>query len=108
VYLPALASWSGPLDEELSAADCVLIDGTFLDEDEPRRTGVSQRTASGMGHLPVLGPTGTAELLHRLAVRAHYTHLNNTNVLADPGAPERERLGALGLHIAQDRMVIPL
>ncbi|WP_338703230.1 MBL fold metallo-hydrolase [Streptomyces sp. Q6] len=108
VYLPALAAWTDGLDDELAAADCVLIDGTFLDEEEPRRTGFSERSASAMGHLPVLGPTGTARRLHALGVRAHYTHLNNSNVLADPGAPEREHLAALGLDVAQDRMVIPL
>ncbi|WP_425826550.1 pyrroloquinoline quinone biosynthesis protein PqqB [Streptomyces fractus] len=108
IYLPALAAWNPRLDDELADADCVLIDGTFLDEDEPHRTGVSQRTASGMGHLPVLGATGTATLLHRIGAHTHYTHLNNTNVLADPAAPERERLAALGLHVAEDRMVIPL
>ncbi|WP_221358876.1 pyrroloquinoline quinone biosynthesis protein PqqB [Streptomyces beigongshangae] len=108
LYAPALAAWSDPLDDEIAGADCVLLDGTFLDEDEPRRTGVSRRTASGMGHLPVEGSGGTAERLHRTGAQVFYTHLNNTNPLADPGDPAHERLAGLGLRAAEENMVVQL
>ncbi|MET9900469.1 MBL fold metallo-hydrolase [Streptomyces sp. NPDC006446] len=108
LYAPALAAWNDALDEEIARTDRVLIDGTFLDEDEPRRTGISRRTASAMGHLPVDGPEGTALRLRGAAAQVYYTHLNNTNPLADPGAPERERLAGLGLRVAEDRMVMSL
>jgi pyrroloquinoline quinone biosynthesis protein B len=108
LYAPALAAWSDLLDDEISRADCVLLDGTFLDEDEPRRTGISRRTASGMGHLPIEGPAGTAGRLHQIGARIYYTHLNNTNPLVDPGAPAHERLAVLGLRVAEDGMEVSL
>jgi pyrroloquinoline quinone biosynthesis protein B len=108
LYAPALASWSDRLDDEIGRADCVLLDGTFLDEEEPRRTGVSSRTASEMGHLPIEGPGGTAARLDRTGARIHYTHLNNTNPLTDPDAAAHERLSGRGLRVAEDRMVVSL
>ncbi|MCG8971628.1 pyrroloquinoline quinone biosynthesis protein PqqB [Streptomyces sp. CL12-4] len=108
LYAPAVASWSDLLDHEIASADCVLLDGTFLHEDEPRRTGVSRRTASEMGHMPIEGRNGTAERLRRIGARVHYTHLNNTNPLVDPDAPQHERLAGLGLRVAEERMVVSL
>ncbi|MEV5759511.1 MBL fold metallo-hydrolase [Streptomyces tendae] len=108
LYAPALAHWSDLFGAEIAQSDCALLDGTFFDEGEPRRTGVSQRTASEMGHLPIVGPQGTAERLRRLDAKVYYTHLNNTNPLVDPGAPQHERLGCLGLRVAEERMVVSL
>ncbi|MFR0354093.1 pyrroloquinoline quinone biosynthesis protein PqqB [Streptomyces sediminimaris] len=108
LYAPALAAWPDRLQQAAEEADCVIVDGTFWDEEEPRRTGVCERTATGMGHLPVEGPQGTAERLARLSARCLYTHLNNTNPLVDPAAPEHKRLARLGLEVASDGMVIEL
>ncbi|MFD7993422.1 pyrroloquinoline quinone biosynthesis protein PqqB [Streptomyces mexicanus] len=108
LYAPAVAAWSDTLHEAAAEADCVIVDGTFWDEEEPRRTGISARTATGMGHLPVDGPDGTAGILATLPGRCLYTHLNNTNPLLDPAAPEHKRLARLGLEVADDGMVIEL
>ncbi|MCP3820535.1 pyrroloquinoline quinone biosynthesis protein PqqB [Streptomyces sp. A3M-1-3] len=108
VYAPALAAWPDRLQQAAAEADVVIVDGTFWDDEEPRRTGISTRTATGMGHLPIDGPGGTAELLAPLAARCLYTHLNNTNPLVDPAAPEHKRLARLGIEVAQDGMVIEL
>ncbi|MGP3953537.1 pyrroloquinoline quinone biosynthesis protein PqqB [Streptomyces sp. 7N604] len=108
IYAPALASWPDALQKAVTDADCVILDGTFWDDEEPRRTGVSQRTATGMGHLPIDGPGGTAERLAPLAARCLYTHLNNTNPLVDPGAPQYELLAERGIEVAADGMVIEL
>ncbi|MFJ8827030.1 pyrroloquinoline quinone biosynthesis protein PqqB [Streptomyces sp. NPDC102467] len=108
LYAPALAAWSDLLDGAIAGSDCVLLDGTFVDEDEPRRTGISQRTASEMGHIPISGPEGSAHRLHRTGGQIHYTHLNNTNPLGDPAAPEHEQLADLGLRVAEERMVVTL
>ena len=88
----------------------VLLDGTFWDDQEPVRTGISGRTARQMGHLPISGPDGTAERLVRLGVAARclYTHLNNTNPLVDPAAPQARELAGLGLRVAEEDMVIDL
>ena len=106
LYAPALAAWPDRLQQAAVEADCVLVDGTFWDDEEPRRTGISSRTATGMGHLPIDGPGGTAERLAPLSARCLYTHLNNTNPLVDPAAPQHKRLARLGIEVAYDGMVI--
>ncbi|GGZ02701.1 coenzyme PQQ synthesis protein B [Streptomyces olivaceoviridis] len=108
LYAPAVAAWSDALHRAAAEADCVIVDGTFWDDEEPRRTGISPRTATGMGHLPVDGPGGTAGILAALSARCLYTHLNNTNPLVDPAAPQHKRLARLGIEVAEDGMVIEL
>ncbi|MER6473551.1 pyrroloquinoline quinone biosynthesis protein PqqB [Streptomyces collinus] len=108
LYAPAVAEWSEELHRAAAEADCVIVDGTFWDDEEPRRTGISTRTATGMGHLPVDGPRGTAAVLATLSARCLYTHLNNTNPLVDPAAPQHKRLARLGVEVADDGMVIEL
>ncbi|WP_405565344.1 MBL fold metallo-hydrolase [Streptomyces phaeochromogenes] len=108
VYGPALAAWPQALQEAAEAADCVIVDGTFWDEDEPVRTGISTRTASGMGHLPIDGSAGTAHRLTGLPARCLYTHLNNTNPLTDPDDDRHKQLADRGLEVAADGMVIEL
>ncbi|MGW0903181.1 pyrroloquinoline quinone biosynthesis protein PqqB [Streptomyces sp. NPDC002853] len=108
LYAPAIAAWSDRLDDVVAESDCVMLDGTFLDEDEPRRTGISPRTASEMGHLPIEGPRGTAHRLGHAGAQVLYTHLNNTNALGDPDARAHDRLAALGLRVAEERMVVTL
>ncbi|MFD3315260.1 pyrroloquinoline quinone biosynthesis protein PqqB [Streptomyces sp. NPDC058694] len=108
VYGPALAAWPHALQEAAEAADCVIVDGTFWDEDEPVRTGISSRTASGMGHLPIDGSAGTAHRMTELRARCLYTHLNNTNPLTDPDDDRHKQLADRGLEVAADGMVIEL
>ncbi|MFF4230447.1 pyrroloquinoline quinone biosynthesis protein PqqB [Streptomyces sp. NPDC001820] len=108
IYAPALARWTDEFQEALEEADCVILDGTFWDDYEPVRTSISAKTATGMGHLPIVGPNGTARRLSGLDARCLYTHLNNTNPLADPDAPQHALLGEWGLEVAADRMVIEL
>ncbi|MEU9877482.1 pyrroloquinoline quinone biosynthesis protein PqqB [Streptomyces phaeochromogenes] len=108
VYGPALAAWPQALQGAAEAADCVIVDGTFWDEDEPVRTGISSRTASGMGHLPIDGSAGTAHRLTGLRARCLYTHLNNTNPLTDPDDDRHKQLADRGLEVAADGMVIEL
>ncbi|GHC58025.1 pyrroloquinoline quinone biosynthesis protein PqqB [Streptomyces flavofungini] len=108
LYAPALAAWTDAFEEAAREADVVLVDGTFWGEEEPRRAGFSDRTATGMGHLPIAGPGGTAHRLAGLPGRCLYTHLNNTNPLGDPDAEQHKQLADWGLEVARDRMVIEL
>lgn len=108
VYAPALGAWPPALDAAVRSADLAIIDGTFWDDDEPVRAGISTRTATGMGHLPIDGPDGTARRVAGVPGRVLYTHLNNSNPLADPGAPQHRELAALGLATCHDGMVIEL
>ncbi|KQV19295.1 MULTISPECIES: pyrroloquinoline quinone biosynthesis protein PqqB [unclassified Kitasatospora] len=108
VYAPALAAWPDRLQRAVEQADLVIVDGTFWDDQEPIRAGISTRGSTGMGHLPITGPGGTAERLAPLTARRLYTHLNNTNPLVDPSAPQHELLADLGIEVAADGMVIDL
>ncbi|MFB4318970.1 pyrroloquinoline quinone biosynthesis protein PqqB [Actinomadura sp. 21ATH] len=109
VYAPCLAAWPAELDEALAGADCVFADGTFWDDEEPRRAGFTGRTATEMGHLPISGPGGTAGRLAVLpAARRLYTHLNNTNPLVDPDDAGHRRLAAAGIEVAREGTVIEL
>ncbi|MEU0371155.1 pyrroloquinoline quinone biosynthesis protein PqqB [Streptomyces sp. NPDC006283] len=108
VYAPALGAWPQALEEAVAEADCVLLDGTFWDDDEPRRANFSTRGATAMGHLPIDGPKGTARRLASLPARRLYTHLNNTNPLIDPAAPQHKALARLGIEVAADGMEIVL
>ncbi|MWA14771.1 pyrroloquinoline quinone biosynthesis protein PqqB [Streptomyces sp. BA2] len=108
LYAPALAVWSDAFDEAAHDADCVFVDGTFWDDEEPLRSGFSTRTATGMGHLPITGPGGSADRLARLPGRCLYTHLNNTNPLGDPHAEQHKLLTERGIEVAAERMVIEL
>ncbi|GAA3141895.1 pyrroloquinoline quinone biosynthesis protein PqqB [Streptomyces rectiviolaceus] len=108
LYAPALAVWSDAFDEAARDADCVFVDGTFWDDEEPLRSGFSTRTSTGMGHLPITGPGGTAHRLARLPGRCLYTHLNNTNPLGNPHAEQHKLLAEWGIEVAAERMVIEL
>ncbi|TDD80412.1 pyrroloquinoline quinone biosynthesis protein PqqB [Actinomadura rubrisoli] len=109
VYAPALAAWPDELDRALHDADCVFVDGTFWDDEEPRRSGFSGRSSTEMGHLPIMGPHGTVGRLAAVpGARRYYTHLNNTNPLVDPGADGHGLLAASGIEVARERAVIEL
>ncbi|MCP2342568.1 pyrroloquinoline quinone biosynthesis protein PqqB [Actinomadura rupiterrae] len=109
VYAPCMADWSAELDKELADADCAILDGTFWDDQEPSAAGLSRPTATRMGHLPISGPAGTAERFARLPARHRlYTHLNNTNPLIDPDAPQHALLAAQGIAVAAEGMTLDL
>ncbi|MFI0418322.1 pyrroloquinoline quinone biosynthesis protein PqqB [Spongiactinospora sp. 9N601] len=105
LYAPAMGTWPAGLDDVLRRCDVVLIDGTFWDDDEPRRSGASSRTATQMGHLPIVA---TAPRLAAFPGRVLYTHLNNTNPLVDPDAPEHAELEVSGARVAAEGTVIEL
>jgi pyrroloquinoline quinone biosynthesis protein B len=104
VYAPCLAEWGSAFASAIAGADAVVVDGTFLYDDEMTREAGGGRPASAMGHLPIEDtlarvPAGT---------RLLYTHLNNTNPVARPGAPELDRLAAAGAEVAADGQVLEL
>lgn len=105
-YAPCLAAWPAELDKALREADCVIVDGTFWDDEEPRRSGFSRKTATEMGHLPI---TGTLDRLAALpAALRLYTHLNNTNPLVRPDDEGHRLLADAGAAVAEERAVIEL
>jgi pyrroloquinoline quinone biosynthesis protein B len=105
VYAPGVGEWSESLAMELASVDCVLFDGTFWSETEMADSGVGERQASAMGHVPIGGPAGSAAGLSRLAVRRRiYVHINNTNPILDEASDEHGQIVAAGIEVGHDGM----
>jgi len=107
-YAPGLGEIEPHLRPFLSAADCVMVDGTFWTDDELVRLGISKKRARDMGHLPQSGSGGMLEVLAPLAARRILIHINNTNPILDEDSPERAALVAAGIEVAYDGMEIEL
>ena len=105
IYAPGVRDWSEPLSRQLAQADCLLMDGTFWSETEMADTGVGDRRASEMGHLPIGGPKGSAAQLAQLPARRRiYVHINNTNPIVDERSEEYAQLVAAGIEVGRDGM----
>lgn len=102
VYAPGLAAWSPEFEKAIAGADVVALDGTFFTEDEMGAT----RPASGMGHLAVCEQLPLIEA--HPGPRYLFTHLNNTNPLVLPDAPELADVVAAGAAVAVDGLLLEL
>jgi pyrroloquinoline quinone biosynthesis protein B len=108
-YVPGLARLDDDVLGRLAASDVVLVDGTFWRDDELARLGISDRTASDMGHVPLSGPGGTLEALERLErPRAILVHINNTNPILLERSAERDAVLRAGVEIAEDGLEVEL
>lgn len=107
-YAPGVRALDDPLRAWLADADVVLIDGTFSVDDELTAQGMSERTATDMGHVPLLGDAGTLAFLERLdRPRRVLVHINNTNPIWDDPAL-RERVAHADVEVGYDGLEIPL
>jgi pyrroloquinoline quinone biosynthesis protein B len=104
LYLPDLDRWDAWPDahDVLARVDTALIDATFYDEMEH-----PDRDISTIPHPPV---TDTIDRFGYLAggTRLILTHLNWTNRLCDPAAPEQDRVRSAGFGVAHDGMRLAL
>jgi pyrroloquinoline quinone biosynthesis protein B len=104
---PDVAMITPELFEAMSAADIVMIDGTFWSGDELQRIREGARTAEEMGHSPIHG--GSLEVLRRLPARYKvYFHINNTNPILAPDSAERAETEAAGITIGYDGLEFDL
>ena len=103
VYAPCVEGISPGLKDAVQNATCILIDGTFWDDDEPIRFGIGPRSARAMGHLPVGGPQGSLVWLAEMPalVRA-YVHINNTNPMLNRRSPEYQQVVEQGVRVGAD------
>jgi pyrroloquinoline quinone biosynthesis protein B len=99
-----------PVRAALEASHCVMVDGTFWQDDEMIRAGVSTKRATDLGHLPQSGPGGMIEVLNSLGkgTRRILLHINNTNPILVEAGPERAQLDGSGIEVAFDGMEIRL
>lgn len=108
-YAPGLGEIEAHLDDFMTRADCLLVDGTFWQEDEMLRAGVGKKLAQEMGHLPQSGENGMLAALKNFPKpRKVLIHINNTNPILDETSPERAAVVAQGVEVAYDGMDIVL
>ena len=105
VYVPGAGRAERGLIGRIGPQDVLLWDGTFWSDDELVRLGISERTATAMGHLPLAGPGGSLDVLRDVrAARKVFVHVNNTNPVLREGSPERRAAEAEGWEVAFDGM----
>ncbi len=107
-YLPGCADLPDWLVTRLSDADLLFFDGTVWTDDDMIRTGTGAKTGSRMGHMAMSGPAGSIARLAGVKARRIFTHVNNTNPVLLPDAPERAELRAAGWELAHDGLEIVL
>jgi pyrroloquinoline quinone biosynthesis protein B len=109
-YAPGLGEIEPAVWAAMSAADCVLVDGTFWTDDEMIKLDIAPKTSREIGHLPQSGAGGMIEHLDRLpaATRRVLIHINNTNPILDEDSPERATLGEHHIEVAHDGLEIHL
>ena len=108
-YAPALAELTPSIIARFESSDCILVDGTFWQDDELVKLGMSTRTALMMGHLPLSGESGSLNRLSQLSPsRKIFTHINNTNPILRDHSPERQIVEAAGMEVGYDGLTIEL
>jgi pyrroloquinoline quinone biosynthesis protein B len=108
-YVPGLARLDEAVLARFADSDLVLVDGTFWQDDELARLGISTRSARDMGHLPLSGVGGTLEALARLErPRKALVHINNTNPILLEDSPERSAVVRAGVEVAYDGLEVEL
>jgi pyrroloquinoline quinone biosynthesis protein B len=108
-YFPSLAGPSPEADRQARAADVLMVDGTFFEEDELRRLGLGTRGARDMAHWHLGGDDGSLPWLRSLPCRRKIlVHINNTNPILREDAPERAQLAAAGVEVGWDGLEVQL
>jgi pyrroloquinoline quinone biosynthesis protein B len=109
-YAPGLGEVTAQAFNAMSAANAVLVDGTFWTDDEMPRLGVGHSTARAIGHVPQSGPGGMIEWLAKLPnpTRRLLIHINNTNPILDENSAERAILSKAGIEVCEDGMTLRL
>ena len=108
-YAPGLGQLTDQTRQLMGEVDCLLVDGTFWQEDEMAVVGVGDKTAADMGHLPQSGPGGMIEVLQPMdKPRKILIHINNTNPILDEDSKQRKILQGEGIEISFDGMDIDL
>lgn len=103
VYVPGVKALDARLREEIARASAVLIDGTFLTDDEMIALGASPKTARVMGHAPLSGDEGIVAFLASIpGPRKILLHINNSNPILWEQGPSRVWLAAKGVEVAVD------
>tara|TARA_A200000113_G_C8846303_1_gene348719 strand:+ start:83 stop:997 length:915 start_codon:yes stop_codon:yes gene_type:complete len=108
-YAPGLGEITDQTRQLMSEADCLLIDGTFWEEDEMRVVGLGEKKAADMGHLPQSGAGGMLDVLRPMnKPRKILIHINNTNPILNEESEQRQRVLDEGVEVSYDGMEVEL
>jgi len=108
-YAPGLGQLQDSTRELMGSSDCLLVDGTFWQEDEMASVGLGDRKAADMGHLPQSGDGGMMDVLRPMSKpRKILIHINNTNPILDEASEQRKLLEHEGIEVSYDGMDIEL
>ena len=108
-YAPGLGQISDATRSVMNEADCLLVDGTFWQEDEMAVVGLGDRKAADMGHLPQSGDGGMMDVLREMdKPRKILIHINNTNPILNEESEQRSRLHKENIEVAFDGMDIEI
>ena len=108
-YASSVRSYAPALERAAEGANALFFDGTFFSSEELVELGASDRRAEDMAHWPIGGTEGSLHFLQRLAVRRRiYIHINNSNPILNEDSPERQRVQAAGLEVAEDGLELSL
>lgn len=108
-YAPGLAAVDDRLLDIMKRSDCLMVDGTFWQEDEMIVAGVGTKLAADMGHLPQSGEGGMMDVLRPLtSQRKILIHINNTNPILIEDSPQRKQLETQGIEVSYDGMDVTL
>lgn len=108
-YAPGLGEITDQTRQLMSEADCLLIDGTFWEEDEMRVVGLGEKKAADMGHLPQSGAGGMLDVLRPMnKPRKILIHINNTNPILNEESDQRQRVLDEGVEVSYDGMEVEL
>jgi pyrroloquinoline quinone biosynthesis protein B len=109
VYLPCVQQLTPDILGELADCSALLVDGTCWRDDEMPSLGLASKTSRDMGHVPIVGPGGSLELLSPLPIdRKIYVHINNTNPILLDDSPERLHLDRHGMEVAVDGLELEI
>lgn len=108
-YAPGLGKIDAKIQHWLQKADCLLLDGTFWEENEMISLEIANKKAGSMGHIPLSGKEGLIHYLHEYTnKRKILTHINNTNPILNENSIQYKMLLEHAIEVAEDGMEINL
>ncbi|WP_375201092.1 MBL fold metallo-hydrolase [Hyphococcus sp.] len=104
IYLPDIDSWEKwdaegtRIEDKIAEVDYAFLDATFYSGDELPGRDMSKVPHPTVSH----SMERFAQLPPETKAKVHFIHMNHTNPLHNPNAPERDMVHRKGFNIAQE------
>ena len=102
VFIPDADNWNENIFKIVSAADVVLIDGTFFNENE-----LLERDLNEVRH-PFIDESMNFFNQHPQKDNIHFIHFNHSNPVLKPDSEEHTKVIQSGFQIAREKQIIEL